>query len=71
MSYSVRIEYQEPTYAARRGEPPRTYGSTFHVLAADVEEATRLAMQEFRHIERLSSVGWTRDVVRVVAARDA
>ncbi len=71
LSFCVRIDYQEPTYAARFDRPLRTYHSAFHVSAASADEAASLALREFRHIERISSVGWTRDVIRVVTTEDA
>ncbi len=70
LSFTVRIEYQEPTYAAQLDRPLRTYHSTFHVEAETAGEATRLAVGEFRNFARISSVGWTRDIVRVVTTKE-
>ena len=66
--YRVVIEYREPTYATYAGSAPKTYRGTFVVEAYSPEGAETLARQEFREVERLSSVGWSRDIVRVVTA---
>jgi len=66
--YRVVIEYCEPTYATHSGSPAKTYRGTFEVKAYSPEGAEALARQEFREMERLSSVGWARDIVRVMTA---
>jgi len=64
-SYRVVIEYREPTYAARAGPSAKTYRGTFRVEARSPASAEVLAREEFREMERLSSVGWAREIVRV------
>lgn len=67
-SYRVVIEYCEPTYATHTNSQPKTYRGTFVVKAYSPEGAETIARQEFREMEKLSSVGWARDIVRVLTA---
>jgi len=66
--YRVVIEYCEPTYATYAGTPPKTYRGTFEVKAYSPANAEELARQEFHEMARLSSVGWSREIVRVMTA---
>lgn len=67
-SYRVVIEYREPTHAARAGTPRRPYRWVYRVEGAAPDAAAARALAEFRAVERESSVGWPREVVRVVVS---
>ncbi len=71
--YYVTLFYVEPTYAARCGVPPREYRGGFDVEAPDPVSAMKRARELFREVERRSSVGWAREIVRceceAIAAR--
>ena len=65
-SFSVRIQYREPTYERSTGEAKASpYSCRFEVAAADPVEALRRALLQFDSLQRLSSVGWVREVVRI------
>lgn len=61
-SFVVTIAYQELTFELHGGRGPTLYSCTFIVVAETEDDAARLALQEFRRIEALSWVGWSRDV---------
>ena len=61
--YKVLINYREPTY--QRDRPPTPFRWTFIVTATSASHACDEAVAEFRRIERLSSVGWVREIVGV------
>ncbi len=63
--YKVVVEYSEPTYASRQDGEPRTYHWTYFYQAHSPREAEELARKEFRKVERESSVGWARDIVKI------
>ncbi len=64
--FRVRFVYREPTFEQHAGLSPRAWPVEYEVRGAqDREEAVRLAVEEFRRIERLSSVGWAREIVSV------
>jgi hypothetical protein len=67
--FLVAIEYREPTYAASTEGAPKIYRGSFDVDAEDEDEARERALDEFRRIQRLSSVGWAREVVSVTVVR--
>ncbi len=63
--YVVTIAYREPTFERYAGIGPQLRKGTF-VLFAETEEAAAIgAVYEFRRIEALSGVGWSRDVESV------
>jgi len=47
------------------GPKPRPYHWTFRVAADDADQAKERAINEFHAMARLSSVGWTREIVLV------
>lgn len=61
--FRVRIAYQEPTYRSPTGPRPDPYVWTFTVRARSKKAALALATDEFRDMERQSSVGWVRVIV--------
>ena len=63
--YRVVVSYREPEYEARTGPRGAPYRWTYAVRAESEEEARRWALNEFREVSRLSSVGWWREVVAV------
>jgi hypothetical protein len=63
--FRVVVHYCEPTYASHSESEARTYRWTYKILAFDPAQAERRARAEFREVERQSSVGWTREIVRV------
>lgn len=70
-AYRVRIDYREPTYEARAGQKRSPYSWTYEVVAANENEAARMALREFRETARVSSVGWFREVVAVHVGNNA
>jgi hypothetical protein len=64
--YRVVIEYCEPTYAAHTESEPKTYRASYEVKAISPVHAEQKAREEFDEMARLSSVGWVRDIVRVM-----
>lgn len=64
--FRVEVFYREPTYAQHSNRPLRTYRHRTEVRAATPEEAEQSALDEFHELEKASSVGWTRHVVKVV-----
>lgn len=61
----VEIRYREPSYEERHGRRELPYRWRYRVDAVSEAHATELALGEFRRIEAMSSVGWTRDVVEI------
>jgi len=64
--FVVRIEYREPTYEEVVGAKRYPYRWTMRVQARDPGEAQELARAEFRAMEMASSVGWVREIERVL-----
>ena len=67
--YRVEILYREPTYELHAGPKAEPYRWTYRVQATNEEQAKSLAIEDFRMLERNSSVGWTRVVSEVRVAR--
>lgn len=63
--FIVEIRYREPNYEAREGERDEPFRFRYRIHAGNAEAATSLALDQFRRISELSSVGWIRDVVSV------
>lgn len=63
--FHVRIRYREPGYARKHNRKAQDYRWTFCVQAVDTEHAKTLAKAEFREIERLSAVGWSREITEI------
>ena len=66
--FAVTIRYREPTYELQTGRV-REYSSCFVIYAPEEQEAAGHAVARFKHIEALSSVGWTREIVQVEVRR--
>ena len=60
--YLVRIFYREPTYELQAGTKKDPYSWTYRIQADTEEGAVARALDEFRMMERNSSVGWVRVV---------
>lgn len=65
--YSVLIEYREPTFDRGTSAERPPYRWTYRVPASTAGEASETALRLFRQTALLSSVGWVREVVNVVA----
>ena len=65
--FLVEIRYREPTYETRHGTRTEPYRWRYRVAAASEKLAVRLAVDEFRRMEAISAVGWSRDIVAVEA----
>jgi predicted HicB family RNase H-like nuclease len=64
--YRVRLFYREPTYESSTEETKEVpYSGSFDVRAPDFGSALQRALSQFAEAQRLSSVGWVREVVRV------
>ena len=71
MRYRVTIYYCEPLYAQSRGIPLKEQRGTFEVDAHSEGQATSMAVEAFKEAARRSSVGWHREIVRVVLSRQS
>lgn len=68
-TFVVEVRYREPDYEARHGAKLEPYRFRYRVEALDEATARALALREFHAITALSSVGWSRDVVEVLATQ--
>ena len=59
-AWLVRILYREPTYELEAGPKKDPYSWTYRIEADTEERAISQALDEFRMMERQSSVGWVR-----------
>lgn len=59
-AFLVRIFYREPTYELTSGPKKDPYSWTYRITAESEERSIALALEEFRMMERHSSVGWVR-----------
>ncbi|HCF58499.1 MAG TPA: hypothetical protein DFS52_10965 [Myxococcales bacterium] len=66
--FAVTVRYREPTYELQTGRV-REYSSCFVIHAPDERQAAGRAVARFKLFESLSSVGWTREIVRVEVSR--
>jgi hypothetical protein len=66
LTFRVTIHYRESTYEMRAGEKKDPYWWTFRVVARTAAAALAQALATFHEVEVLSSVGWTREIVRSV-----
>jgi hypothetical protein len=64
-AYLVRIIYREPTYELEVGPKREPYSFTYRVEAYGEEQARKLALEDFRWMERNSGVGWQRVISSV------
>jgi hypothetical protein len=65
-AFRVTIHYREPTYELHAGPKADPYWWTFRIMARTAAEALKRAISTFREMESLSSVGWTREIVRTI-----
>lgn len=63
--FIVELQYREPGYEARTGPRAQPFRFRYRISANSEAQARWLALEEFRRITELSSVGWIRDVVGV------
>jgi hypothetical protein len=63
--YLVSIDFREPTFELHTGSEPQLRRGTFVVFASTEDAAAQGAMYEFRRVEALSRVGWSRDIESV------
>jgi hypothetical protein len=63
--FLVEVLYREPGYETRHGARAEPYRFRYRIHAGNEASARWLALDEFRRISELSSVGWVRDVVSV------
>jgi hypothetical protein len=61
----VEILYRETSYETWHGPKDMPYRWRFRVHASTNRLAIDAAVAEFRRIETLSSVGWSRDIMDV------
>ncbi|MBX5480239.1 MAG: hypothetical protein IRZ16_00095 [Myxococcaceae bacterium] len=59
-AWLVRILYREPTYELNSGPRREPYCWTYRITAETEDRAIAQALEEFRLMERHSSVGWVR-----------
>ena len=64
-AFLVRVEYREPNYEPDDAPTRAPYDWTYRVTAASEEAAINESLAQFREMERLSSVGWGREVCGV------
>jgi hypothetical protein len=64
-TFVVDIEYREPGYELRHGVRDRPYHWRYRLVSTCERYAAEVAIAEFRTIEALSSVSWTREIVDV------
>ena len=67
--FDVTIHYREPTYEDVVGRKECAYRWTFQLSAVDEADARNQALDEFRETERLSGVGWVREIATVDVRR--
>ena len=60
--YEVTIRYREPSYARAAGPRAEPYRWTYEIDSDDDADARKRALGQFREMERLSSVGWVREI---------
>ena len=65
-TYRIALKYREPYYELKAGTKTEPYsGGTSTITAPDAVEALRIALDRFDAAQRLSGVGWRREVVRI------
>jgi hypothetical protein len=69
-TFIVTIAYREPTFELHIGRGPTLYSGTFVVVSENEDDAVALALSEFRRVEALSWVGWSRAVESLSVAQD-
>ena len=64
--FRIALKYREPTYELGAGRKPEPYsGGSVEIVALDAAEALGIALRRFDEMQRLSSVGWMREVVHI------
>ncbi len=65
-TYRIALKYREPGYELKAGTKTEPHsGGTSPITAADAVEALRIALDRLDATQRLSGVGWRREVVRI------
>ena len=64
--FRIKLQYREPTYELTAGRKAEPYsGGSFEITASHAVEALQIALDRFESLQRLSNVGWVREVVRI------
>jgi hypothetical protein len=63
--FVVEIFYRELSYETRHGRKDAPYRWRFRAHASSPSVAIGAAVAEFRRMEALSSVGWTREIMDI------
>ena len=63
--YRVKIFYREPLYEMYQGAKERPFHWTYEVSACNTTQAYEKAIDDFKQMEKLSSVNWKRHIVAV------
>jgi len=63
--YEVTIRYREPSYERAVGRKAEPYRWTYEIVSDDDADARKRAVGKFREMERLSSVGWIREIEQI------
>ena len=63
--YKITIYYREPVYELYHGRKAQPFTWTLRVKADDPGAAKDQAIEDFKAMERLSGVNWTREIVAV------
>ena len=63
--YEVTIRYREPSYEQAVGRKVEPYRWTYELVSDGDDDARKRAVGEFRKMERLSSVGWIREIEQI------
>mgnify|MGYP007063807297 CR=1 FL=1 len=63
--FKIKIYYREPVYELYHGAKEHPYHWTFRITASDPSQAQQKAIEDFKSMQRLSSVTWTREIVAI------
>lgn len=63
--YKITIYYREPLYELYHGRKAQPFVWTLRVMASDPQAAKDQAIEDFKAMERLSGVNWSREIVAV------
>ena len=64
-TYKITIYYREPMYELYHGAKEQPFQWTLRVVAGDPGTARERAIADFKAMERLSGVNWSRQIVAV------
>ncbi len=65
-SFTVEVRYREPSYESRHGARAEPYRFRYRLEAPNEQAAVAFVVAEFKRMNMLSSVGWTRLIVDIV-----